>query len=346
VPTAAPAAGPRTRPELLLVHGDDRHRVDEAVRGWRRQAADAELGVEVVDPPAPLDRIRSCLAEVPLIDPRRYLLIRDPPQLAGGRRSGEAGRALAAALELRAPSTSVCLASHVPVPPSHPVAAAVTRLGGETRAFTLLRGREVRVWAERAAADRGLRLAPGGLDHLLRVAGSDLGVVSAELDKLAAFAGGGPVDLETARRVVGGAEAVEVWGVLERLLGAQPGRGAATALDLVDEGRSTQHLIATLAGQLSELRRAQFLLAEGGSATRLAGQLHIPEWRADRLARQARAISAEVVEDWLHQLQAIDVAIKAGEADDRQAMGRFSLGAARAVARGRAGGGEPALRRG
>jgi hypothetical protein len=39
------------------------------------------------------------------------------------------------------------------------------------------------------------------------------------------------------------------------------------------------------------------------------------------------------VEDWLHQLQSIDVAIKAGETDDREAMGRFALGAARAVAR-------------
>ena len=115
--------------ELLLVHGDDRHRVDDEVRAWRRQAAGAELGVELIDAPAPLERIRTSLAEVPLIDPRRYLLIRDPPQLTGGRRSGEAGRALAEALALRAPSTSVCLVSHQPVPSTHPVAVA----GGPAR---------------------------------------------------------------------------------------------------------------------------------------------------------------------------------------------------------------------
>jgi DNA polymerase-3 subunit delta len=322
--------------DLLLVHGDDRHRVDAEVRSWKQQAVDAELGVEVIDAPAPLDRVRSCLAEIPLIDSRRYLLIRDPPQLTGGRRSGEAGRALAEALELRAPSTSVCLVSHQPVPATHPVAAAVKRLGGAIRPFNLLRGRDVRAWAERAAADRGVRLRPGGLDHLLRVAVSDLGVVAAELDKLSAYAGGEPVELETVRRVVGGAEAVEVWNVLERLLGAQPGRGAAAAADLVDEGRSTQHLIATLAGQLGELRRAQFLLGEDGSAAHLATQLRIPEWRADRLARQARVVSPEIVEDWLRQLHAIDVAIKSGTTDDRQAMNRFTLGAARVVARGRA----------
>jgi DNA polymerase-3 subunit delta len=293
--------------------------------------------VEVIDAPAPLERICSSLAEIPLIDPRRYLLIRDPPQLAGGRRSGEAGRALAEALELRAPSTSVCLVAHQPVPAGHPVAAAVSRLGGEIRARNLLRPREVREWAERAAADRGVRLGPGGLDHLLRVAGSDLGVVATELDKLRAHSGGDPIDAETVQRVVGGAEALEVWNVLERLLGPQPGRGAAVAADLVDEGRSTQHLIATLAGQLGELRRAQSLLGAGGSAARLATQLRIPEWRAERLARQARSVRPAVIEGWLRQLQAIDAAIKAGEADDRQAMGRFTLGAARAMARGRAG---------
>ena len=330
---AQPGAPPA---DLLLVHGDDRHRVDEAVRQWRRRAAAAELGVEVIEAPAPLERVRSSLAEIPLIDERRYLLLRDPPQLTGGRRSGEAGRALAEALELRAPSTSVCLVSHQPVPASHPVVAAVGRLGGEIRAFKLLRGRDVREWAERAAADRGLRLRAGALDHLLRVAGSDLGVIAAELDKLNAFSGGEPVEVETVRRLVGGAEAVEVWNVLERLLGAQPGRGAAAATELVEEGHSTQHLIATLAGQLSELRRAQSLLGAGGSGGRLATELRIPEWRADRLARQARAVAPAVVEDWLHQLQAIDAAIKSGETDDRQAMGRFALGAARAVARGQA----------
>jgi DNA polymerase-3 subunit delta len=309
--------------------------VDEEILRWRRDASAAELGVELIDAPAPLDRIRTSLAEVPLIDPRRYLLIRDPPQLAGGRKSGEAGRALAAALELRAPSTSVCLACHQLVPPTHPVAAAVVHLGGEVRGFNLLRPREVRVWAEGAAAQRGVRLGPGGLDHLLRVAGSDLGVIAAELDKLSAYAGAEPVALDTVQRVVGGAEAVEVWNVLERLLGPQPGRGAATVLDLIDEGRSTQHLIATLAGQLGELRRAQSLIGDGGSAARLATQLHIPEWRADRLVRQARAIPPPVVEDWMRQLQAIDVAVKSGEVDDRQAMGRFTLGAARVVARNR-----------
>jgi DNA polymerase-3 subunit delta len=226
--------------------------------------------------------------------------------------------------------------SHQAVPASHPVVVAVGRLGGEIRAFKLLRGREVREWAERAVADRGLRLRAGALDHLLRVAGSDLGVIAAELDKLSAFSGGEPVDVEAARRLVGGAEAVEVWNVLERLLGVQPGRGAAAATELVEEGHSTQHLIATLAGQLSELRRAQSLLGTGGSGGRLATELRIPEWRADRLARQARAVAPAVVEDWLRQLQAIDAAIKSGETDDRQAMGRFALGAARAVTRGQA----------
>ena len=147
---------------------------------------------------------------------------------------------------------------------------------------------------------------------------------------------------ETVRRVVGGAEAVEVWNVLERLLGPQPGRGAAAAADLVEEGRSTQHIIATLAGQLGELRRAQFLLGSRRIGRPPGNQLRIPEWRAERLVRQARTVPPAVVERWMRQLQAIDVAIKAGETDDRQAIGRFTLGAARMVARGRSREGEPA----
>jgi len=345
----------RTQP-LLLVHGDDRHRVDEEVRLWREAAAGAQLGVEVFDPPAPLDRLRSALAEIPLIDERRYVLVRDPPAMGGGRRAGGSERELAEALELRAPSTSVCLVGHQQLPAAHPVVAAVHRLGGEVRLRNPLRGRELRGWVEQAAASRGLRLPPAALEHLLRVAGSDLGTVVGELEKLSAYQAGtaapgrgpqpGPtgrarpavaaVDLELVRALVAGSEGVEVWGVLERLLGPEPAEGAAAALELTEQGRSAVYLIATLAGQLSELRRAQVLLAGGGSAARIAGELGIPDWRAERLARQARTVAPEVVEGWLHQLRAIDVAIKAGETDDRQAMGRFGLGAARVVARGRA----------
>jgi DNA polymerase-3 subunit delta len=325
-----PPSAPEDTPALLLVHGDDRFRVDLEVRRWR-DAAGAEMGVEVVDAPAPIEGIRSTLAETPFIDPRRYLLIRDPPQLTGGRRGDEGGRALAAALELRAPTTWVCLVCHETVAASHPVLSAVTRLGGQVLVRRQLRGRDLREWADRAVAERGLRLRPGGLEHVLRVAGADLGVVSAELDKLAAHAGGAVIDPETVHRLVGGSELVEVWAVLERLLGPSPALGAAAVADLVEEGRSTQHLIATLAGQLHELRQTQALIGSGPPGLRLAERLHIPEWRAERLARQARSVSPELVEDWLRRLQRLDAAIKRGDGSDRDALQGFALGAARAL---------------
>jgi DNA polymerase-3 subunit delta len=321
---------------LLLVHGEDRYRVDAEVRRWREIAAGAQLGVEVIDPPAPLDRLRSALAEVPLFDDRRYVLVRDPPQLGGGRRAGEGGRELASALELRAPTTSVCLVCHQAVPPSHPVAAAVTRLGGQVLARPPLRGRELRAWAEAAAGTRGLRLGTAGIDHLLRVAGSDLGVLTSELDKLDAYRKGttgapDAVPMAVLRDLVAGAEGVEVWNVLERLLGPDPGRGAAAALAMVEEGRSAIYILATVAGQLSELRRVQALQESGVTPAALAGKLGIPDWRADRLARQARAIPPQTVERWLRRLHQLDVAIKTGEADDRGGIGGFALEAARTV---------------
>jgi DNA polymerase-3 subunit delta len=335
-------------PSLLLVHGEDRHRVDEEVARWRDSTRATELGVEVIDPPAPIERVRTALAEIPLIDERRYVLLRDPPQVAGGRRSGEGGRDLAAALELRAPSTALCIVAHQQIPASHPVLAAVSRLGGTVLQRSPLRGRELRDWIGRAVAARGVSLPPGGVEHLLRMTGADLGVIANELDKLSAYEaaaesggvarapGGAPpasrIDLEGLRRLVGGGEGVEVWNVLERLLGAEPALGASAAIAMMDEGRSPIYLLATIAGQLSELRRAQALLADGLAAAALAARLHIPEWRAERLARQARALDPETLESWLRRLHALDVAIKSGEADDRQGVAGFALAAARSVA--------------
>ncbi|MBV8194301.1 MAG: hypothetical protein JOY80_02095, partial [Candidatus Dormibacteraeota bacterium] len=176
---------------LLLIHGDERFRVDRAVIAWRERARDRspQLDIEVHDAPARLEALRRSIAEVPLLDPERCILVRDPPQLAGAtRRGADSAEGLAAALAERAPTTSLCLVSHGRVAPQNPVLSAVRELGGTIEYFAPVRGRELRTWLDGEIRARALRLGPGSAAQLMQVAGDDLGVLSSELDKIVAFA--------------------------------------------------------------------------------------------------------------------------------------------------------------
>ncbi|HEV7467311.1 MAG TPA: DNA polymerase III subunit delta [Candidatus Dormibacteraeota bacterium] len=325
--------------ELLLIHGEERFLVDREARAWlaaARAASASDFSVEVLDAPTRLDGLRRSLIEVPFLDARRHLLVRDAPQLSERpRRGADGAEVLAAALETRAPSTSVCLVAHTRVTAANPVLKAVQRLRGRISEHPLPRGRELRVWLERRVAERRLRLPRGAVDHLLLVVGADLGRMENELDKLAAHSGGGAVPtLDQVRILAGGLEQLAAWDIVDRLLTPPHVRGAAAVDALIEDGVSPLYLLSVVAGQLREVLAAAEVLAGGGGAAAVAGRLGLPPWRAERLVRWAGRVSPELLVDWLRQLQRLDAGVKAGELDDASGLRSFALRAGGALAEG------------
>lgn len=317
---------------LLLIHGEERFLVDRAAREWRARARSAEMDVEVFDAPARLLELRRSVSEVPLIDPERSILVRDPPQLAGpARRGAGSAEELAEILAERAPTTSLCLVAHAKVAPQNPVLAALRALRGSITYCPALRPREVRAWVDEEISRRGLRLGPGSVESLLEVAGADLGALSSELDKLAALSGGGPLTGADVRQAVAGDEPIGMWSVIEQLLGRRPAEGAVALDRLLAEGRSSQYLLAILAGQVRDLMLAQAHLHLRGSAAGLAAELRMPDWRAERLVRQARLVPPAVVAGWLRALHEADRRVKAGEIGDVDALRLVGMRAAAQV---------------
>ncbi|HZS14321.1 MAG TPA: DNA polymerase III subunit delta [Candidatus Dormibacteraeota bacterium] len=335
---------PQPPPPLLLIHGEERHLVDTQALQWldaARAQSSSDLNIEVIDAPAKLDQVRRSLSEMPFLDPLRHVMVRDAPQLSErGRRGADPPDLLVAALRERSPTTVVCLVVHGKVAPANPVFVALRELGGRVDYHGPVRGRDLRTWLEQRLRNAGLRLPPAAVQHMLAVSNGDLGILENEVAKLRAYAAGRQaLDAGEVERLVGGDEQVEVWGVLDRLLGPAPGAGA-TAVDTgLAGGMSSQYLIATMSGQIRDLLEAQEVLREKrGGAAALAAAIGAPPWKAERMARQAVAVPGEVLEGWLRALQRLDADVKGGRVDDASALRSFALRAAREVteARGRA----------
>jgi DNA polymerase III subunit delta len=316
--------------ELTLIHGEERFLVDRSVREWRERARPAQLGVEVFDSPGRLDELRLAVAETPLFDPERALLVRDPPQLTGSSKRGGADppERLASILAERAPTTVLCLVAHAKVPDRNEVLVAVKQLGGSVIFHPAIKGRELRAWVEREIASRKLRLGPGSVDHVIRVAGPDLGSIASELDKLVAFADGRALSITDLRAAVAGDESAGLYETLNDLVGTTPGKGAESIDRLLSEGRAGQYLLAILAGQIRDLVLAQAHLRTHGSTSGLAAALGVPEWRADRLSRQARAVPAALPAGWLDALHDVDRKVKTGEIGESDGLRLVVLRAA------------------
>src|SRR6202043_3456167 len=72
--TASVAATPPLN-QLTLIHGEERFLVDRSAREWRDRARPAQLDIEVFDAPGRLNDLRLAVAEMPLLDPERALLL-------------------------------------------------------------------------------------------------------------------------------------------------------------------------------------------------------------------------------------------------------------------------------
>ena len=335
------SSGAATLPPLLLIHGEERHLVDAEARRWldtARAQSSSDLNIEVIDAPAKLDQVRRSLAEMPFLDPQRHVMVRDAPQLTErARRGADPPELLVGALRERAPTTAVCLVVHGKVAATNAVFTTVRELGGHMSYYGPVRGRDLRTWLDTRLREAGLRLLPAAVQHMLTVSNGDLGVLENEVAKLRAYAAGRQaLDADEVTRLVGGDEQVEVWGVLDRLLGPTPGAGAAAVDGGLGGGMSSQYLIATMGGQIRDLLAAQEILAERrGGAPALAAALGAPPWKAERLARQAAVVPGDVLEGWLRALQRLDADVKAGRVEDASALRSFSLRAAREVTEAR-----------
>jgi DNA polymerase-3 subunit delta len=326
-----------TLPPLLLIHGEERHLVDAEAHRWldaARSQSSSDLNIEVIDAPSKLDQVRRSLIEMPFLDPVRHVMVRDAPQLTErARRGADPPDLLATALRERSPTTLVCLVVHGKVAATNAVLAAVRELGGRMSFHASVRGRDLRTWLETRLREAGLRLPPNAVQHMLTATNGDLGVLENEVAKLRAYAAGGQtLTAEEVVRLVGGDEQIEVWGVLDRLLGPAPGAGAAAVDSGLGGGMSSQYLIATMSGQIRDLLEAQEILRERpGGAGALASALGAPPWKAERMARQALVVPGEVLEGWLRALQRLDADVKGGRVEDAGALRSFALRAAREV---------------
>ena len=289
--------------------------MDRSVHEWRQRARPPQLDVEVFDGPARLNEFRNAVAEMPLFDPERALLLRDPPQLTGSAKRGgiDPPERLVLILGELAPTTVLCLVAHAKFPDRNAVLAAVRAQGGAIVFHAAVKGRDLRAWADREIGARGLRLGGGSVDHLIRIAGPDLGSIASELDKLVALAAGRPLSVTEVRTAVAGDEAAGLYETLGELLGPPPAKGAESIDRLLSEGRAGQYLLAILAGQIRDLVLAQAYVQRHGSTAGLAAALGKPDWQADRLSRQARSVSPALAARWLAALHDVDRKLKSGE---------------------------------
>jgi DNA polymerase-3 subunit delta len=276
--------------------------IDEALAKVRSEVgtdALSEISFSALDDSA---AIMSALQTPSLLGDRRLVVVRD---------AGSLKKEQVAALEayMASPSPHAVL---VLVASGRTKLAAAAKKAGTTVDVQAPKGRRLVAWVRARGKERGLKLDERAGWTLIDAIGNELRDLDAALEQLATSLGkgvsAGPGEV---RRVFPRLADERIFAFTDAV-GERRLPAAMTALRrLLEQGDEPLMIFGALSSHVRRLLVARPLADRGPGA--LAGELGMPEWRAEKLHRQVRAYREEELAGAMGILADTDVEMKGGD---------------------------------
>lgn len=330
--------GPAGSAPLAYLWGDDAFGLDSAVDAFRtdpnRFPAGApgrwRAGAEVGESGRLLGEIIERIGTGSLFGEGTLVIVGGVTQLT--RRGSDRDR-LVEALGQVAPGNGLAIVEETETgrkdPPSRAISDAIAAVGGFVRRVEAPREGALAAWIENRARERRISLAPGAARELAtRIGGfvregdverrHQSRIAVGELEKLALrHAEGEPVTVADVQALVSEAVPGSMWSFADAIGMRQRGRSLELLERLLDD-KPEPVLLAVLHRRIRELVEVLDRLDRGETAGSLVRSMKLASFRAETLARQARAWTVPELDAALEGLVELDALVKGvgGRASD------------------------------
>ncbi len=259
------------------------------------------------------EELASVLSTPPMMADRRVVTVSDAQKLTPKGRE-----AVLAALDDLPPGLTVVVEAEIP---ERSKASFYDDLKQRARTLEWSTPKEDEIpgWLiDRAREEHGFELTGRAAQAMAGAVGGDLSVLAAELEKLAASADGGEVDLEAVRSLVPRVREVDRWQWMDRVAEREYGR----ALEELDRllAQPSESAVGLLVGMIDQHLYIGVALDGGrrrvSDALGRAGKPYL-KWKAKIYARQARAWSRGELDRALRLMRRADRHAKSGVGDRR-----------------------------
>lgn len=311
---------PALKPAYLF-HGDDHGRIAERRAGLRALAereGDASA-VEILEGDAATPEAAAAALNAMTFAMGRRVIIVD-----GVERWKDAD-AVVPALASVPPDTTIAFFAReegrFKVPAG--LAKAVEGAGGDVRAHTAMKARELPRWAAAEAQRLGIELDGEAAQVLVRLVGERQQRILRELEKLALEHGAGArLSADDVQDAVAQASERQVWGLIDALV-ARDRRGATEAfLQLRAQGESMPRLVPLMARRVRELLGISLRLEAGEAPQDIKKTFKGSPWAADKRLAEARRADPQALRRAIEALAELELATRGGSelADDTVAL--------------------------
>lgn len=281
-----------------VVVGDDPHLTEVAVDKLLKGLSESSINQF-----GPLDEIDSVLQAIStpsMFDDRRTIVVREVEKFPA-----DAQRKLIACLENPVPdATLIVVGSKMP---AQMVSAA--RKSGHVIEVEKGRRQDLFAWVKQQVSAKGLHIAGEAMNAMIEAVGEQRLALSQAIEELSLAKP--PGTRLTVKDITGqfqGRADVKLYGFIDAVAQKQ-GAAALEAMHyLVSQGEAPSMLFWSLTRHFR-----QMLIAAESSPKQVAKTLGIPDWRAEKLVRQARGFGLEALVETYQLFAEADLKVKSSE---------------------------------
>jgi DNA polymerase-3 subunit delta len=186
------------------------------------------------------------------------------------------------------------------------------------------KGRRLAAWVRERAREHRLKLDDRGAWSLIDAVGSELRDLDVALGQLSTGLGeGAKVGAAEVRRAFPRLADERIYAFTDAVGERKPAASVGMLRRLLEQGDEPLMLFGALVAQVRRMLVARRVVEQGPRA--VADLLRMPEWRAERLHRQARSYREGELMDAMEVLAECDVEMKGGDLPPEVALERAVL---------------------
>ncbi|OCA91171.1 DNA polymerase III subunit delta [Bacillus sp. FJAT-27225] len=175
---------------------------------------------------------------------------------------------------------------------------------------------DLKVWIADKADQRGITIKPDAVETIMSLAGTNLFMLSNELDKLALYAGdGGTIDAATAERMIPKSLEQNIFSLTDKVVQRNSADALRIYYDLLKQNEEPIKILALLAGQFRLIYQIKELSKKGYGQQQMASALKVHPYRVKVAAGLASRFSDMELAKIMNMIADADYQMKTGGAD-------------------------------
>lgn len=172
---------------------------------------------------------------------------------------------------------------------------------------------ELKNWIRTRAEFNGVTIEPVATETMLALVGTNLFMLTGEVDKLALYVGRGSIiDLQTVENLVARSLEQNIFTLVEKIVNRKIDEALRIYYDLVKLNEEPIKILAVITGQIRLIYQVKELAKRGYGQKQIASHLKVHPFRVKLAAGQAQKFGERELMDILSQLADADYKMKTG----------------------------------